>query len=160
MYRRIQNLAAIISRHAMFILIAVVFAFNARIGTAYAEDAVVLIAAKGSGIEAISNRDIRRIFLGLKSADSDLVNKPVINLYNKEVYDAFLKNVMHMTEGAYKRKLVKRIFRNGAEEIKEIDMLDQLGAHLANNVGDISFVDRASVEKMDGVEIVKILWQR
>ncbi len=128
------------------------------INPCYADDEVVLIAARGSGIEEISNRDIRRVFLGLKSADSEKVNKPVINLYNRQLYEEFLKNVMHMTEGTYKRKIVKRIFRNGAEEIKEVDMLDELNSHLTKNVGDISFVDIADVNKMHDIEVVKVLW--
>jgi len=123
-----------------------------------AENKVVLIAAKGSGIEMLSNRDIRRVFLGLKSADSELVNKPVLNLYNRKIYQEFLKNVMHMTEGAYKRKLVKRIFRHGSEEIKEVDMLDDLNAHLTRNIGDISFVEYNAVEQMQDIEVVKVLW--
>lgn len=124
----------------------------------HAENRVVLIAAKDSGIEGLSNHDIRRIFLGLKSADSKIVNKPVLNLYNREVYDEFLKNVMHMTDGAYRRKLVKRIFRYGAEEIEEISLLQELNTHLSSNVGDISFVDYNAVEKMQDVEVVKVLW--
>lgn len=127
-------------------------------GPSYAENNVVLIAAKGSGIESISDRDVRRIFLGLKSADSELIKNPVINLYNKDVYDQFLKNVMRMTEGAYKRKIVKRIFRKGTEEIREFDMLNELNAHLTSNVGDISFVEYAAVDKMQDVEVVKVLW--
>lgn len=128
------------------------------INPCYADDKVVLIAARGSGIEEISIRDIRRVFLGLKSADSEKVNKPVINLYNRQLYEEFLKNVMHMTEGTYKRKIVKRIFRNGAEEIKEVDMLDELNSYLANNVGDISFADIEDVNKMHDIEVVKVLW--
>jgi hypothetical protein len=128
------------------------------INPCYAESKVVLIAAKGSGIKSISNRDIRRVFLGLKSSDSELVNKPVINLYDRELYEEFLKNVMHMTEGAYKRKIVKRIFRNGTEEIKEIEMLNELNSHLTSNIGDISFVDNDAVEKMHDIEVVKVLW--
>ena len=124
----------------------------------YADRKVVLIAAKGSGIETLSNHDIRRIFLGLKSADSELVNKPVLNLHDRAVYEAFLKNVMYMTEGAYKRKLVKRIFRHGTEEIKEVRLLHELNAHLTKNVGDISFVDYTDVEKMQDIEVVKVLW--
>lgn len=144
-------------RHAVFFL-AFFTLFMVIAKPSHAEESVVLIAAKGSGIESISNRDIRRVFLGLKSADSELVNKPVINLYNKEVYEGFLKNVMHMTDGAYKRKIIKRIFRNGTEKIKEINMLDQLNEHLTSNVGDISFVDGAAVEKMHDIEVVKVLW--
>ena len=144
-------------KHPVFLLVTAVLMI-AIIKPCYAEDKVVLIAAKGSGIESISNRDIRRVFLGLKSADSDLINKPVINLYNRELYEDFLKNVMHMTEGAYKRKIVKRIFRNGAEEIKEIEMLNELNTHLTSNIGDISFVDNDAVEKMHDIEVVKVLW--
>jgi len=146
-----------ICRHALLGL-AVIALWMTGAQQANAESTVVLIAAEGSGIESISNRDIRRIFLGLKSADSDSVNKPVINLYNRQVYEDFLKNVMHMTEGAYKRKIVKRIFRHGTEEIREIDMLDKLNEHLINNVGDVSFVEEAAVENMHGIEVVKILW--
>ena len=142
----------------MMCLIAVVMLMIAITKPCYADNTVVLIAAKGSGIESLSNRDIRRVFLGLKSADSELVNKPVINLYNRGLYEEFLKNVMHMTEGAYKRKIVKRIFRNGTEEIKEVEMLDELNTHLTNNIGDISFVDYAAVEKMHDIEVVKVLW--
>ena len=140
------------------ILLAVIVMIMARINPCYAEDKVVLIAAKGSDIESISNRDIRRVFLGLKSADSEQVKKPVINLYNRALYEEFLKNVMHMTEGTYKRKIVKRIFRNGAEEIKEVEMLDELNKHLSNNVGDISFVEITAAESMHDIEVVKVLW--
>lgn len=144
-------------KHSVFLLVTAVL-MMAIIKPCYAEDKVVLIAAKGSGIESISNRDIRRVFLGLKSADSELVNKPVINLYNRELYEDFLKNVMYMTEGAYKRKIIKRIFRNGTKEIKEIEMLNELNMHLTNNVGDISFVYNDAVEIMHDIEVVKVLW--
>jgi hypothetical protein len=141
----------------VFSLLVIVL-ITLSIDLSYAENKVVLIAAKGSGIESISNRDIRRVFLGLKSADSEIVNRPVINLNNKEIYEEFLKNIMHMTEGAYKRKLVKRIFRNGSEEIKEVEMLNELNAHLTNNVGDISFVENTVVDKMTDIEVIKVLW--
>ncbi len=145
-------------KHSVFILAVVALSMAIIINPLYAEEKVVLIAAKGSGIESISDRDIRRIFLGLKSADSELIKKPVINLYNKEIYEQFLKNVMHMTEGAYKRKIIKRIFRKGTEEIREFDMLNELNLHLTSNVGDISFIEYAAVEKMQDIEVVKVLW--
>ena len=144
-------------KHAV-LLPALVILMMAGTNPCYAEGKVVLIAAKGSGIKSISNRDIRRVFLGLKSADSEFVKKPVINLYNRELYEEFLKNVMHMTEGTYKRKIVKRIFRNGTEEIKEVEMLDDLNTHLTSNIGDISFADSAAVKKMHDIEVVKVLW--
>ena len=155
---RIPEHIILICKHRVFMLVAAAVFMMSNISPADAEQSVVLIAAKGSGIEEISNRDIRRIFLGLKSADSKMINKPVINLHNKETYEQFLKNVMHMTEGAYKRKIVKRIFRNGTEEIKEIMLLNDLNAHLTSNVGDISFAEMSVVEAMHDIEVIKVLW--
>lgn len=155
---RILKHALVHGRKAITRLAAFVLLCTLGSSQAFAEQSVVLIAAKGSGIESISNRDIRRVFLGLKSADSEMINRPVLNMYDREIYEDFLKNVMHMTEGAYTRKLVKRIFRNGAEEIRKIDGLDELNQHLLNNVGDISFVDSSAAATMQDIEVVKVLW--
>lgn len=125
---------------------------------ASAEAKVVLIAASGSNIEAVSSRDIRRLYLGLKVADNESVRKPVLNLQSDELYDEFLKNIMRMTEGSYKRKLVKAIFRQGREKILEISSLKQLNDHLLKNRGDVSFVEITAIENMQNIEVVQILW--
>ena len=122
------------------------------------EGKVALIAASGSNIEAMSPRDIRRLYLGIKSADNSSVRNPVINIHSEDLYDNFLKNIMRMTAGSYKRKLVKAIFRQGKEEILEMKSLQELNDHLLENKGDVSFVDVASIENMESIEVVQILW--
>jgi len=119
---------------------------------------VVLIAARGSGIEAMQLRDIRRVYLGFKSADNKSVKSPVLNVQSKALYDEFLKNTMHLTEGSYKRKLVKRMFRQGSGEILEVKSLEELNNHLKNNIGDISFIETDSIEDMENVEVIQVLW--
>ena len=119
---------------------------------------VALIAARGSGIEEMSIRDVRRLYLGLKSVDSVSVKKPVLNVRSKALYDDFLKNTMHMTEGSYKRKLVKRLFRRGGETIPEMTSLKELNVHLLENIGDISFIEVSSLQSMDDIEVIQILW--
>lgn len=122
------------------------------------EGKVALIAAKGSGIEVMPMREIRRLYLGFKSASSVSVKNPVLNVQSKALYDEFLKNTMHMTEGSYKRKLVKRMFRQGSVVIPELASLKRLNEHLQKNIGDISFVEISSVEKMNNIEVIQILW--
>lgn len=119
---------------------------------------VALVAASGSNIEAMSQRDIRRLYLGLKPSDNDSVGSPVLNRQSDELYDLFLKNVMHMTASSYKRKRVKAIFRKGSEEITEVDTLEALNAYLLENRGDVSFVELSAVDNMDKIEVVQILW--
>jgi hypothetical protein len=129
--------------------------------TASAEEAdtkVALISARGSGIEAMNIRDVRRLYLGFAPAGNKSVKNPVLNVQSESVYDDFLKNIMHMTEGSYKRKLVKRIFRQGGRAITEVSSLKELNDHLLKNVGDISFIEFASVENMENVEVIQILW--
>jgi hypothetical protein len=122
------------------------------------EGKVALIAASGSNVEAMSLRDIRRLYLGLKSSDNESVRNPVINIQSEDLYDEFLKNIMRMTAGSYKRKLVKATFRQGKEEILEMKSLQELNDHLLKNKGDVSFIDLTSIENMENIEVVQILW--
>ena len=138
----------------VFIFVLLALALPAASG----EAKVALITASGSNIDAISVRDIRRLYLGLKSTDNESVRKPVLNLQSEELYDEFLKNIMRMTAGSYKRKLVKAIFRQGREEILEISSLKELNDHLLKNKGDVSFVEITAIENMENIEVVQILW--
>lgn len=119
---------------------------------------VALIVASDSVVEKIRLIDVRRLFLGLKSGDSSSVKNPVMNVQSKVLYDEFMKNVMHMTEGSYKRKMVKRIFRQGRREIQEINSLKELNNHLLKNSGDISFAEISSIKNMEKIRIIQVLW--
>ena len=138
----------------MFVLLA----FTLPASSEGSEGKVALIAASGSGIEALSLKDIRRLYLGLKSKDNKSVRNPVINTQSEELYDEFLKNIMRMTASSYKRKQVKAIFRKGKEEIIEVTSLKELNHHLQKNKGDVSFVEMGSIESMENIEVVQILW--
>lgn len=122
------------------------------------EGRVALIAAKGSDINIMRLMEVRRLYLGYESETGSSVKNPVLNVQSKKLYDGFLKNVMHMTDGSYRRKLVKRIFRQGSEKIREIETLEELNTHLVKNVGDITFVEVSSIEEMEDVEVIQILW--
>ena len=137
----------------LLVLVAVKPAISADV-----QGEVVLIAASGSNVEAMSHRDLRRLYLGLKSKDNKSVRSPVLNLHSEELYDEFLKNIMRMTAGSYKRKLVKAMFRQGKEEITEATTLRQLNDYLLENKGNVSFIALESVEQMKNVEVVQILW--
>jgi hypothetical protein len=141
-----------------FIFMFVLLVFTLPVNAGEGEGKVALIAAGGSGIEAMSLKDIRRLYLGLKSADNKSVRSPVLNIQSEELYDEFLKNIMRMTESSYKRKQVKAIFRKGKEKIREVTSLEELNQHLLKNKGDVSFIEVTSIESMENIEVVQILW--
>ena len=148
------------SKHVVFvILIFLMLAFFVPVVQAEnSQGKVALIAASSSIVEEMRLMDIRRLFLGFKSVDSTSVKNPVLNIQSKNLYDDFMKNIMHMTEGSYKRKIIKGIFRQGRKEIKEVTSLEELNNHLLKNTGDVSFATVSSLEKMENIKVIQILW--
>ena len=117
-----------------------------------------LVAAEDSPVQKTAMLEVRRIYLGLPSSKDSLINDPVINLAEPELFKRFLQKVMHMTEQGYRRKIVKRIFRQGGKAVKEVDTLKELVKHLKNNPQDVSFMSLEKARQTQGIKIVQILW--
>ncbi len=119
----------------------------------------VLVCSKASSIEGkIQRKDLRRIFLGIRPASKYQVDKPVLNAGDKDTYALFLKNILFLTESGYKRKLIKRVFRQGADEIQSIDSHQQLEQHLLSHPNDISFMSKQQAENQPNLKIIQELW--
>lgn len=118
----------------------------------------VLVCSKNSTIDALDILDVRRIFLGLQPVDKSQTIKPVINLTNKKLYKDFLKNVLHMTEDGYKRKIIKRVFRQGSDYIVEARTTEELIKQLTDNPDEISFITPEQARELENIRIVQTLW--
>ena len=147
----------LLGRYGFYAILVCVFLLTINI--AYAEDAsgVVIITNKSSQVESLSLLEIRRLYLGF-SINNNYVGNPVINRTNEKLYANFLKNVMHMTEEGYKRKIVRRVFRYGSDYVAELHSLDAINQHLKENANDVVFVESKDVSHMDDVKIVMRLW--
>ena len=139
--------------------IAIALFFFTVINIAYAKSTGgVLVAAKFSPVQKISILEIRRVYLSLPSSTGNTVKQPVINLSDIETYKVFLKNIMHMTESGYRRKMVKNIFRQGGEKLKEIQEHEKLIIYLIENPNRISFMDKDAAIKSKDIKIIQTLW--
>jgi len=147
--------------HFIYILIAALLLMTASsiVNISYADTSKgVLVVAESSLVKKTSILEIRRIYLGLPSSSQSRIRKPVINLSDRVVYKVFLKNVMHMTQKGYQRKIVKRMFRQGGEKIKHILDINKLVDYLKSNPNDISFMDEETAKNTQGIRIVQTLW--
>jgi len=118
----------------------------------------VLVASENSIVSQEKILEIRRIYLGLPASPESSINASVINLSDKFVYKQFLKNIMHMTEKGYQRKMVKRVFRLGSRRLKEFTSKDDLVKHLIDNPGEVSFMEKTVAERTQGIKVVQVLW--
>lgn len=118
----------------------------------------VMVSSKNSTATAMSNRDIRRIFLGLRAINSTNLQTPVINESNTKNFRLFLKNIMFLTERGYKRKLLKRVFRQGADNIESFSSIEELTSHLKNNPNNVSFMLKEDALKASELKIIQALW--
>lgn len=125
---------------------------------ANAGDGGVLVAAQDSPVQKISLLEIRRIYLGLEPSVDSRINRPVINLSDPVLYNVFLKNVMHMTERGFRRKTIKRIFRQGGEKVKQLKSHAEIVEHLKNNKNDVAFMDLKTAQQSSEIKVVQILW--
>ena len=125
----------------------------------YAEDShAFLITGSSSEITFVSQHDLRRVYLGGSAIDTPNIANPVINKTDIETYKLFLKNIMHMNEGSYKRKVIKRIFRQGSDKIIEISSLSKLDEHFKNNPNDICYISDKDNKHLINTKIIKELW--
>ena len=118
----------------------------------------VLVTSNASEISKLDRKDIRRIFLGLRPIRQSAVTSPVINFSDHKTYLYFLRNIMFLTESGYKRKMIKRIFRQGADEIDSIDSIEELSAYLIKNPNTISFMLKEDASRQTGLKIIQALW--
>lgn len=128
------------------------------VAVANASEGGVLVAAQDSPVQKMSIIEIRRVYLGLESSVDSGIKQPVMNLSDPVLYKAFLKNVMHMTESGFRRKIVKRIFRQGGEKVIQIKSHSELVEYLQNNKNDVSFMDLKTAQQNRGIKVVQVLW--
>lgn len=77
---------------------------------------------------------------------------------DKALFNDFIKNVMHMTEDGYKRKVIKRVFRRGSNYIQEAFTTDEIIAHLMANKNDISYIRTSEIKGNNNIKIIATLW--
>lgn len=133
-------------------IICMTFAAHAK------NPAGVLVTAEPTDISELKLIDIRRIYLGLPVDSLDNHIHPVINKSDIKIYKEFIRTVMRMTEKGYKRKLIKRVFRQGSDKIEELHSHEALVEYLINNPGNISFMSEEQAKKSRGLKVIQLLW--
>ena len=127
--------------------------------TAYSTDSYgVLVVSDKSSINKISIIEVRKLYLGLPASKVSSIHRPIINKTNNETYQSFLNKIMRMTEKSYKKKLIKRIFRQGSEKIQVESSKENLIQYLRDNPNDVTFMSGEDFKNSKGIKVIQRLW--
>jgi len=118
----------------------------------------VLVTAHNSQLNKISIIEVRKLYLGLPASEQSGIKQPVMNVSDKLVYRSFMNKIMRMTEKSYNRKIIKRIFRQGADKIISIDNDDELIKYILENPNNVTFMSIEKAKHIKGIRIVQPLW--
>jgi len=65
---------------------------------------------------------------------------------------------MFLTERGYERKLIKRVFRQGADKIESFDSINALAQHLKQHPNNITFMMKKDALSQPDLKIIQALW--
>ncbi len=117
------------------------------------EQRITIVASTGSGIKAISAKEVRRAYLGATIVLDGVEIKPLRNQTDKLAAEVFLQKVLFMSAEAYERQLLARAFRGGSYP-KAYDNLIDLLAALQKDHSTITFMLYETAIKTPGVRII------
>jgi hypothetical protein len=117
------------------------------------EQRIVIVASSGSGIKAISAKEVRRAYLGATIVLEGVEIKPLLNQTDKLAAEVFLQKVLFMSAEAYERQLLARAFRGGSRP-KAYANLTNLLAALQNDNATITFMLYETAINTPGIRII------
>jgi hypothetical protein len=131
------------------------------LGEATARDVVVLVSSSKSPLDTLSSLELRKIYLGFNvfNRQGNSV-KALVNANDKHLEHIFLQNVVAMSDKSYRHRLLSLMVRRGIPRPASFKSLHDLYRELLANPDSVSFMWIEDAEKLEGLKIIRVLWQK
>jgi hypothetical protein len=140
--------------------LALLLVLITRIAPASAgERAVVLVVNGASPVEHLDSIEVRKLFLDFPVIVGNRLLHPVDNFSDPELRDAFLQNVVAMTQWAYDQRILSQVINEGRPLPLELESLDAVLRTLEADPQAVSFAWLKDVAGNPKLRIVRVLWQ-
>ncbi len=150
MRRRLARVGLVV----LFLLVAFVQGVQAQ------EDrALVLVADSESGLDHLSPRQLRRVFLGLPVEVRGQPVRALLNTSDPLLNRVFLQKVVFMSQRRYARQLLSLTFRTGRRRPQAFRDQDQMVRTLHSSVGAIAVMWKRDAARDGSLKIMQTLWR-
>jgi hypothetical protein len=140
--------------------LAILLALITRVVPAIAgEREVVLVVSVASPVERLDSIQVRKLFLDFPVIVGNRSLHPVDNFSDPELRDAFLQNVVAMTQWAYDQRILSQVNNQGRPLPLELESLNSVLRTLEADPLAVSFAWLKDVVDNPRLRIVRVLWQ-
>ncbi len=119
---------------------------------------LALVAGKNSQVVSLSEREIKKLFLGLPVTKENVRIKLVRNLSDEKINEIFLQKVVFMSERRYEHRMLSNVFRYGNDRPEEFQNMKALTEELTRNPQAVSYMWAEDIEKYDSIKSLGTLW--
>jgi hypothetical protein len=130
----------------------------AAASSAAVERALVLVTGANSSLDALSPPEIRRLYLGAVVVKDGRQLEPLRNLSDETLQEVFLQRVVYMSERAYERQLLSKVFRLGGKRPEAFYDREELIRALRTDPNTVSYMWLDAAHRDSRVKVVTELW--
>lgn len=126
---------------------------------AHTQERVVLVASADSPIDSLTSFEVRKIYLGIEVMRAGRFIRPLRNRSTPFVESVFLQNIVGLTQDRYERRLLSNLLKFGAVRPMEFENVEQLKQSLRDNSFSVTYLLVNGDEDIEGLKVLRILWQ-
>lgn len=141
-----------IFRFAVFLLL---FAMSNQLHSA-SNDRLVMVISNQASLTALSNKELRRIYLGLTVKKSGEIITPVRNHTHDDLHEVFLQKVMFMSSRTYERQLNLRTIKKGIKPPTQFEKEEDILQYLENNPNMVSYMWESKAKDYSNLRVLDI----
>ena len=124
-----------------------------------AEHVMVLIVGANSPVQHLDVIDVRRLFLGLTVMNGNQQLRALDNRSDDRLRQAFLQNVVAMSELAYERRLLAITLQQGARRPEVFKTVQELLDAVAADPGAVSVAWVTDAARDHRIRVLRVLWR-
>lgn len=122
------------------------------------ERTLTLVTSVESTFSSLSNKEIRRLYLGEPLLKDGKPVRPLRNSGEPYLEEVFLQKIIFLSSRAYEYQILARVFRFGGQRPESFDNQSRLVEALRANPNAVSFMWADEAAHQSGLKNIGELW--
>jgi len=137
----------------IFLTVIVLISFSFPV-SAESGGGLVIVTSNKSKVTSLNRKELRRVYLGLTVVKNEFKVRPIRNLSNDDLHEAFLQNVMFMSSRTYERQLNIRTIRKGIKPPVEYMTSNNVVKALLGKEESIAYMWKSEADNNPNIRIL------